>query len=247
MRTHLVIPDTQFGPGRSHGWLKGLGRLIAERRPDVIVQLGDWYDMASLSSYDRGRRAAENRRVFKDIEAGNEACWLLDDLIDIKSYKPRAVFLVGNHEQRIERYIEDHPELEGTLSYSNLAMTDWETHGFLRPVTIDGITYSHYFVRGNSGKVTQSKNGAPNARAMVQREQRSCTAGHLQGFDYYEHYTSHGRHQGLVAGSCYTHQESYLTPQGCKYWRGVIWKNIRKSGEYDFERIGIERLKEMSK
>jgi len=251
MRTHLVIPDTQFGPGRSHSWLKGLGRLIREREPDVIVQLGDWYDMSSLSSYDRGRRASENRRVWKDIKAGNEACWFLEDLIwpsKIKrKYKPRMVFLLGNHEQRIERYLEDHAELEGVLSYQNLVMASWETHGFLKPVTIDGITYSHYFCRSGNGRVVQSKNGAPDARAMVQREQRSCTAGHLQGFSYYEHYTSNGRHQGLIAGSCYTHDENYLTPQGTKYWRGVIWKNIRKPGEYDFERIGIEKLKEMSK
>ena len=45
------------------------------------MHLGDHWDMASLSSYDKGKRAFENRRYKKDIEAGNVALDLFEETL----------------------------------------------------------------------------------------------------------------------------------------------------------------------
>ena len=116
MTRHLVIPDTQVKPDMPVDHLYWAGRYAAATKPDVIIHLGDHWDMPSLSSYDVGKKSFEGRRYVNDIEAGKHAMWafmhpILDEqrrlrLNKKKTWNPRMVFLLGNHEQRIERAIE---------------------------------------------------------------------------------------------------------------------------------------------
>jgi hypothetical protein len=66
---HLVIPDTQVKPGISLDYLRWIGQYAAEKQPDVIVQIGDFADMPSLSSYDTGKKSFEGRTYKADIRA----------------------------------------------------------------------------------------------------------------------------------------------------------------------------------
>jgi hypothetical protein len=213
-----------------------------DKRPDVIVHLGDHYDMPSLSSYDKGKGAAEGRRVIKDIQAGNDAVALFTNALE---YKPRMVKCIGNHTQRIARYVNDNPELEGTIGYHLLDFErlGWEVHEFLKPVTIDGVTYCHYFPRSGDGKVSQTKRGAPSARAQVLREMRTCIAGHQQGLDTHIHHTGSRTIRGIVAGSFYQHEESYLSPQGNSHWHGILYLTEVKDGEFNLCEVSLGFLK----
>lgn len=46
-RRHLVIPDVQAKDGVPLDHLEWIGRYIADKRPDVIVCIGDFADMPS--------------------------------------------------------------------------------------------------------------------------------------------------------------------------------------------------------
>jgi hypothetical protein len=59
---HLIIPDTQVRPGVPTDHLKWIGQYAVEKRFDVLMHLGDHWDMSSLSSYDRGKGQMEGRR-----------------------------------------------------------------------------------------------------------------------------------------------------------------------------------------
>jgi hypothetical protein len=235
MTTHLVIPDIQTKQGVPNKHLTWIGKYIADKRPDVIIQIGDFADMESLSSYDKGKKSHEGKRYKKDIEATWRAMDLLCAPIRAcRGYDPRMVLTLGNHEQRIERAVEANSELEGTMSLDDLGYEGygWDVKQFLEVVTIDGISYSHFFPRSAAGKVCQTRNGAPNAKAQLVREGRSCTAGHSQGLDV-ACLPLGGRLQwGLIAGSCYLHDEAYLSPQGNSHWNGVVVKNGVSRGEY---------------
>lgn len=235
-RSHLVIPDTQVKPGLKLDWLEWVGKFIGDRKPDVVVHLGDHWDMPSLSSYDKGKKCFEGRRYKNDINAGNEGFERLNWGITKtggRRYTPRRLVLRGNHEFRILRAIDDAGVLDGTIGYHDLQSPGWEPYDFLVPVTVDGITYSHFFPRAASGAIIQTKRGSPSARAQVIREGRSCTAGHQQGLDATP-VTIGGRLQwGMIAGSCYPHDELYLSPQGHCYWKGVIVKHQVTKGSYD--------------
>ena len=67
---HLVIPDTQCKPGFPTEHLEWVGKYAAEKKPDVIVHLGDHWDMPSLSIYDIGKKAFEGRTYQADSIAG---------------------------------------------------------------------------------------------------------------------------------------------------------------------------------
>jgi hypothetical protein len=67
---HLIIPDTQVKPNTPIDHLNWAGQYAVKMRPDVIVMIGDHWDMESLSSYDKGKKSFEGRRYTKDIEAG---------------------------------------------------------------------------------------------------------------------------------------------------------------------------------
>ena len=243
--THLILPDCQIRPGDDVHFLSWIGNYIIEKQPDVIINLGDFADMHSLSSYDRGKKSGEGARYQDDMMAAYFAMSELFHPIRTynehqarnkkKQYSPRMVLTLGNHENRINRYVNDYPQLADYLSTDNLEYEKfgWEVYPFLEPVVIDGIKYAHFFPRGPNGRVMQSHRGAPSARAQVMREGMSCTAGHLQGLDWAVLPNGTGANYGLIAGSCYLHEEDYLTPQGTQYWRGIVMCHEVQDGYYD--------------
>ena len=251
---HLVIPDTQVLPGVSLNHLNALGNYIVDKKPDVVVQIGDFADMHSLSSYDVGRKAGEGARYERDIAAATTAMMvLMDPLYDYnkdrakhkkKQYTPDQILTLGNHENRINKHTNNYPVLHGRLGTEDLAYADWgwDVYDFLEVVERDGIAYSHFFPRNANGQIVQTYRGAPNARVQVQREQQSCTSGHLQGLSYHIQQLRDRRHQGLIAGSFYLHEEDYLSPQGTAYWRGVIMKHEVDDGNYDPMFVSIKYL-----
>ncbi len=238
----IVIPDTQVRPGVRTDYLEWISNYIAAKKPDVVVHLGDHWDMPSLSSYDRGKRSAENRRVALDIAAGNLGLTRLSKSIPKET---RKVILRGNHEQRLERYTNDHPELDGSVGYNqfNDLELGWKPVAFLKPITIEGITFCHFFPRGPGGKVTQTRNGAPSAAAQLTREMRTTIAGHQQGFDYAVRPISGRLIRSIIAGSCYTHDEAYLSPQGNTHWRGILYLTEVNSGQFSLCEVTLGYLK----
>ena len=109
-RVHMVISDIQAKPNVQHDHLEWIGNYAVEKRPDVIVQIGDWADMPSLSLYDKGKRCYEGRRYVKDCEAANYSLERFERVLEdynrthtATPYNPRKVLTYGNHEYRIER------------------------------------------------------------------------------------------------------------------------------------------------
>lgn len=236
--THLVIPDTQVKEGVPTDHLRWIGQYIADTQPNVIVHLGDHWDMPSLSSYDKGKKQFEGRRYKKDIEAGNAAFALLDDEISkADGYHPRKVFLRGNHEYRIERAVEVEAILEGVIGYEDLETRDWEVHDFLEVVEIDGVAYSHYFY--------SPLNGRPYGGQVATRLKtigRSFTMGHQQVLDMSLRFVGGKSQHGLVCGSCYLHDEDYLGYQGNSYWRGIMVCHEVHDGSYDLMLVSLDYL-----
>lgn len=239
---HIVVPDTQVKPGAPQDHMSWIGRYISEKfrgRPNVtIVHLGDHWDMESLSSYDKGKRKMEGRRYSDDILAGNAAFKLLDaPIARVRSWKPRKVFIFGNHEYRIDRAANDNAQLDGTVTLDDCDTRDWERSPFLEVQVIDGIAYSHYFYN--------PMNGRPVAGMIETRLKtigRSFTQGHQQTLMYGLRPVAGTRHHGLVAGACYLHDEEYLGPQGNDYWRGIIIKYGVDCGTYDPKFVSLDSL-----
>ena len=247
--THLIIPDVQAKDGNDFTYLKCLGNFIAEKKPDVIVCIGDFSDMESLSSYDRGMKSFEGRSYQKDIWSAREAMdALLTPLFQLqktqrktkhKVYKPRMVLTLGNHENRINRVIDEDRKLEGLISVDDLPYQDWEVHDFLDVVVIDGIAYSHYFTSGIMGRPVTS------AQALITKKHMSCFAGHQQGRQIaYGHRADGHEITSIISGSFYEHDEAYLGAQGNKHWRGFYVLHDVHDGAFDEMAVSIRFLKD---
>lgn len=76
-RKHFILPDTQVKPGVLLNHFLWAADAILEYQPDVLVHLGDHWDMQALSMWDKGKMAAEGRAYEDDIKAGNYAMDIL--------------------------------------------------------------------------------------------------------------------------------------------------------------------------
>lgn len=219
-KTILIVADTQCKSEEDLTYMLWIGKYIAEKKPDIIVHIGDHYDFPSLSSYDKGKSSAEGRRLHKDIEAGNIGFEYLNKFIEQEvGYNPRKVFTVGNHEQRLDRYIDDNPELVGTLGVDKLpfAKYGWEVHPFLKPVEIEGIFFVHYLANPMNGKPYGG-----NAMNILKTVGRSFVVGHKQCLDVALRPTIDNKLQlGIVNGAAYPHDEGYKGYQGNNHFRGL--------------------------
>jgi hypothetical protein len=242
-----VIPDTQVKPGVDLTYLSKIGEYLVEKQPDVIVHLGDHWDMPSLSSYDIGKKSFEGRRYKNDIQAGNAG---MDELLyPIKSYNKRAAanhkpryrpemhFLMGNHENRINRAVNNDAKLEGTIGVEDCYLDDWNVHDFLEVVIIGGVAFSHYFVTGIAGRP------AATANAQLNKKHQSCIAGHQQGLQIATAHRADGqRLTSIIAGSCYEHDEDYLGAQGNKHWRGMLMLHEVNDGQFDLMPVSLDYI-----
>lgn len=224
----LVIPDTQTKADVNTDHLQYIGEYIADKRPDVIVHIGDHYDMPSLSSYDQGKRQFEGRRVRTDLDAGKRAMdRLMNPIAAASGYNPRKVFTVGNHEYRMQRMIDGDARLEGAFSMDDFKLNDWgwEVHPFLEVVTINGCDFAHYFISGVMGRPVSS------AAVLLRERQRSAVQGHVQRFDLQVHPKT--GQIAMFVGIAYTHEEEYLTPQGNGCRQQVVMMHDLHDGIYD--------------
>ena len=243
-----VVPDTQVKPDVPLDHLLYAGKYIAEKKPDAIVLIGDWWDMESLCSYDKGKTSFEGRRYNKDIQAGNLAMDLFLQPIKAeinrlkvnkkKQWKPRLVFTMGNHEYRIERAIEYDSILEDTIGYFDLNLNDFEVYDYLQPVVIEGVAFSHFFTTGVMGRPVTS------ARALLTKKMMSCVMGHVQDRDIaYGKRADNVRLTGLFAGMFTQHNEAYLGNQGNDSWKGIWMLNEVNNGSFDELPVSLTYLK----
>lgn len=243
LRKHCVIPDVQAKPGVPLDHLEWAGRFIAEKRPDVIVCIGDFADMPSLSSYDKGKRSFEGRRYRHDIDAAKRAMDLLmAPILKEPGYQPRLILTLGNHEHRIVRATDNEPLLDGTIGLEDLAYDQWgwEVVPFLKPIVIDDISYCHYFYHPNTGKPYAGSNLETRLKTIGM----SFTMGHQQGLSIAIRDLANGKRQrGLVCGSFYQHEEEYRGYQGNGHWHGIIMKHEVQDGNYDLLEVSLNYLR----
>ena len=129
-KTIFVLPDVQAKPDVDFSYLRCIGKYIVRKKPDIIVCGGDFADMESLSSYDVGKKSFEGRSYMRDLWSARDAMdALLQPMYEHndrkrknkeKLYKPEMHMLLGNHEDRINRAINNDRKLEGLISVDDL-------------------------------------------------------------------------------------------------------------------------------
>lgn len=244
----LVIADTQIDNESPTEHLDALSKYIWKHQPQHIIHIGDHWDFPSLSSYASSMES-EGRRLYDDLEGGFNAFKRIMATTNIenekriyKKYKPQKHFLMGNHEQRLKRYIDSHPVLEGCFDLPKFIEDQgWEVHNMNDPLWVHDIAFNHYMENPMSGRPVGG-----NIENKLNKFPHSFVHGHQQQYQYGRRQNLLGKpHFGVCAGSFYMHDEGYRGSnnteiRGFTHLKGFT--NRYGFLDHDVEFVSLERL-----
>jgi hypothetical protein len=246
----VVIADTQVIKGAPLEHIHALAKYIWEVKPAHLVHIGDHWDFKSLSSFS-SELEREGMRLQDDMAAGTDSLHIITDYIKARNakckkskYKPALHFCMGNHEHRLQRYIECHPVLAGFVDLEHvIESAGWTVHPFLQPVFINEVCFVHYLQntassRAVGGSIENKLNKFPH----------SFVHGHQQQYQFGRRQNLLGRpHFGVCAGSFYIHDEGYRGANNTEI-RGFAhlksFTNRYDYLDYDVDFVSLERLLE---
>ena len=249
----LVIADTQVAPNTPTDHLKALSKYIWRHKPDHLVHIGDHWDFESLNTY-ASPLEQEGRRLYKDLQAGFDAFELIDEVTHTKNrkgkrghkaeYRPTRDFLMGNHENRLARYIANNPCLEGCFDLEAFVRDQgWNVHPMNQPFWLYGIAFSHYMENAMSGRAVGG-----SMENKLNKFPHSFVHGHQQQYQFARRQNLQGKpHFGACAGSFYMQDEDYRGANNTEV-RGFLhlkgYENRFGYIDHDVNFVSLERLLE---
>jgi predicted phosphodiesterase len=248
--TILVIPDSHVRADDNFERFIALDKLIIERKPDYIVQLGDFLGLSCLSGWDKNNKLKmEGARYKSEIESGNKAIDLMfASTMRSKTYNPTIVWCFGNHDQTwVERYLEQNPTLAGhidiqeDLKLKQRGITNIVP--YKKYYEINGILFTHA-PQNAANTPVGGKFAAQKAGDLVSK---SLVYGHTHSAQLYS-CQRHGDDKLIniyVAGAFFEPDniEQYAEGGTMPHWFGISILNNYEEGQFDVEQISLDRLK----
>ena len=114
--TKVVFPTDEHHPFANYKAINLALQITADFNPDIRITGSDGVDFYSLSSFDKNPERIHTLQDELDSWASTQRSWL-DAAPNARNY-----FIVGNHEDRLRRFIWKNQELSGLrgLNLSNL-------------------------------------------------------------------------------------------------------------------------------
>ena len=242
----IIIADTQVDNDSPTVHLEALSRYIWKHKPGSIVHIGDHWDFPSLSSYSTVLES-EGRRLADDMRSGTEALSLIMEethKLKRKLYKPKQHFIMGNHENRLNRFIHQNPILQGYFALDEtISKQGWTVNDYLEPLWIDDICFIHFLPNPESSRAVGG-----SIENKLNKFPHSFIHGHQQKYQYGRRQNLQGKpHFGACAGSFYMHDEKYRGANNTEI-RGFVHLKayVNRYGflDHDVEFVSLERLME---
>ena len=180
----IALPDVHFPFQDKRAFALAL-KIIDWVKPDLTVILGDWCDAYSISRYTKS--PLRDNKLKHEVDAARAGIKAL------RAISPEIVFLQGNHELRLDKFIAERcPELFGLVSMRELlGIESKEWH-----------EYQHVFRLGKMSYVHDLGYSGANALARtVAACGTNVTMGHLHSAGVHYAGTMDGeRHVGVLSG-----------------------------------------------
>ena len=252
----LVLGDCHVDDEQDLSRFSLASQLILDHKPEHIVIIGDFLTLNCLSRWDRDKRLKmEGKRYSKEIEAGNISLDMLLNGIDHYNdkrregkrslYKPNIVYIEGNHEERLKRYLESDPTFEGFVSIEK------DLH--LRERNISYIPYREYYYINDIGftHIPHNKvkpvDGLDVCRKVSAVTVKSTVFGHTHSMNVSNFHKEGQDHlqQILNVGCFISKKEDYVHGRVTEYWRGLVLLDSWKPGRFDIETFSLGRLERL--
>jgi len=121
VKSWLIFGDSHY-PYHDEPTISAIMQFAMEYNPDGILHLGDMADFQSISSFNKGKPRLQNGlALIDDLDAFEAGLGVWSD------FDCPKVFITGNHEQRLEWYIDEHQELDRIYSIDKMCQRNgWE-------------------------------------------------------------------------------------------------------------------------
>lgn len=258
MKKLLVIPDTQITAGSSLDRFDAVGNYIVKQRPDHIVHLGDLMEMKLLWRKTTKTRWSEAdvqiaiEEITEEISHTNSALHKMFKGIEPlarrlkkskkKPYKPTKSITLGNHDVRVDVFLEA-TQLDLDKDYTlNLGWFD-NVCNYGESLSIEGISFTHAGAFGDNG---------PSSHLNRREYQESLVVGHSHLADCVLGRTISGRGMCQLMAGCFMdpkeldviHSYGSATPNyKANIWNGVVILHaLDGKGYFEPEFIGYDRF-----
>ena len=199
----LVYGDIHF-PYHDEKALKILYSYMKDYKPKVIVINGDVVDFYSLSDFNKN---SDYFNLQKEIDLAREHFRMVRKL----NPKAKIYFLEGNHSKRLQKYLWNHPELEGLeylsipvlfdldrykINYVSSEIDYWKkSSGYL---DLGDVVVMHGDSRLNGA--SNSKYAGYSAKNTMMTIQKSVVMNHVHRLAIVSHYQYDKLMYGIEAG-----------------------------------------------
>lgn len=200
-------------------------------QPNVIVLGGDVVDLDLISNKAK-RREIEGKRLLKDLKYARQR------LVELREINPDAeIYLIeGNHDERMERYIDDHPEVEGILEVPTMLELDAQEIHWIpswRKGELLTIGKAH-FIHGQYENTYHTKTTVDNYGVNM-------FYGHIHDVQSYSKIL-HGDDSTIMAQSCgclCRYNMPYLKGRPTKWQQAFLDLWVRPDGFFNHQVVSI--------
>jgi len=117
VKVGILLPDIHH-PHHSKPCLNLVNQLIKDIKPDYLIYQGDQLNMDTLCHWNEDKqREMEGKRLLSEYEAFDRE--ILKPHEKLTGPKCKKVWLIGNHEYWVEKYLDNHPGFEGIIEPEN--------------------------------------------------------------------------------------------------------------------------------
>lgn len=229
----IAIPDVH-APYQNDAAFQTALKLAKWYKPDRIVILGDFLDCNPLSSHSPdsiAHRASVS--MAHEFGVGNK---LLDSIASICQ---DIVYLEGNHEYRVDSYLDKNPEVKGLIEpEKGLCFRERRAAG----QKIKHYEYNQCHREGNLYFTHGTYTGQHHAQKHVSMYGRSLVYGHLHDVQMHTHASPIDvscKHAAISLGCLCDRNPSYMRNAPNRWVHCVGVAHIRDNGNFNIDPVII--------
>ena len=215
-------------------------KYAKDLKPNTVLLNGDILDCDSISSHVKGNlRAIEGKTLRKEYDAGER---FLDDL-QKACPESQIVFMEGNHEYRVERWLNEHPQAQGLMEVPN--GLNLKQRGIL---WIPSWSQTKIFRVGKANFVHGLYTGKNHAEKMVNSFGCNIFYGHLHDCNSFNLVTigDNSTKVGASLGCLCRYRQYYLKGRPTNWQQAFTKFTFRDDGFFDYDLVKIFKGKFVS-
>lgn len=215
---------------------KAMEKVVKKFKPHLILLIGDFLTVDCLSAWDKNKKKVmEGKRFKKEMDKGNMALDIIQGF-----HKGKIVYLEGNHEDRVERYLDLIPTFDGVVNIPiqlKLAERGIQWVKYKDFVNINGISFIHIPISGNGRPIS----GADMTGKALKMFNNSVVFGHTHSLKI-DHNTRHNSTMNIALNvGCFFEEDHDYTEGTVKdYWKGLVLLETNKPNHFDFTTVSMD-------